>query len=167
MRYSGDPVAARLAVAAATRVDGSLAPILADDARARIDGDGRLLLAAAVRFEALGAKLLAADGTYAAAHAFRRDRDSTRAARALVRAACLHDECEQASLPWLPRGFAATTLTRREHQVALLAAAGRSDARIADELGISVRTVQNHLSSVYGKLGVSGRRHLPDALVGR
>ena len=79
----------------------------------------------------------------------------------------LRDECEQASLPWLPRGVAATTLTRREHQVALLAAAGRPDARIADELGISVRTVQNHLSSAYGKLGVSGRRHLPDALVGR
>jgi DNA-binding CsgD family transcriptional regulator len=56
------------------------------------------------------------------------------------------------------------TLTRREQQTALLAAASHSDSAIAVELEISVRTVQNHLARVYRKLGVSNRGELPDAL---
>ncbi|HEY0934698.1 MAG TPA: helix-turn-helix transcriptional regulator, partial [Trebonia sp.] len=55
-------------------------------------------------------------------------------------------------------------LTPREQQVAVLAAAGRTDAQIAAELAISARTVSTHLTSVYGKLGVSTRRDLPEAL---
>ncbi len=49
--------------------------------------------------------------------------------------------------------------------MALLAAAGRADAAIAAELAISVRTVQNHLASVYSKLGLRNRRELPEALM--
>jgi DNA-binding CsgD family transcriptional regulator len=46
----------------------------------------------------------------------------------------------------------------------VLAAAGRTDAQIAAELGISIRTVSTHLTNVYGKLGVATRRELPEAL---
>jgi DNA-binding NarL/FixJ family response regulator len=35
--------------------------------------------------------------------------------------------------------------------------AGLSDARIAEKLVISPRTVNTHLSSIYGKLGVNSR----------
>jgi DNA-binding NarL/FixJ family response regulator len=38
--------------------------------------------------------------------------------------------------------------------VALLAAAGRSNRDIADQLTLSVRTVENHLQQVYRKLGL-------------
>ena len=52
----------------------------------------------------------------------------------------------------------AKILTGRESEIAQLAAIGESSKRIAERLFISVRTVDHHLASVYGKLGVSGRR---------
>jgi DNA-binding NarL/FixJ family response regulator len=51
-------------------------------------------------------------------------------------------------------------LTRREHQVARLADRGFSDHQIAEQLGVSVRTVQSHLCSVFRKLGIGSRADL-------
>ena len=48
-------------------------------------------------------------------------------------------------------------LTRREREVATLAARGMSDRDIAATLFISVRTVESHLATCYRKLGVSSR----------
>ncbi len=48
-------------------------------------------------------------------------------------------------------------LTPRELDVLRLAARGLTNRRIGYELGISHRTVQGHLQSIYGKLGVSSR----------
>ena len=48
-------------------------------------------------------------------------------------------------------------LTRREIEVALLAASNLSNAEIAAELFISETTVKKHLSNIYGKLGISKR----------
>jgi DNA-binding CsgD family transcriptional regulator len=55
-------------------------------------------------------------------------------------------------------------LTQAERETALLAAAGRSNKDIAAQLGISVRTVENHLQHVYEKLGISARTDLPEGL---
>ena len=55
-------------------------------------------------------------------------------------------------------------LTARERDIAALAASGASSKDIADQLFLSVRTVNNHLQNVYSKLGVSGRRQLATAL---
>jgi DNA-binding CsgD family transcriptional regulator len=52
-------------------------------------------------------------------------------------------------------GFEA--LTASERRVARFAASGRSNTEIAQTLHISLKTVETHLSSVYGKLGVSGQ----------
>ena len=49
---------------------------------------------------------------------------------------------------------AAEQLTATEHQVAALAASGRSNKQIAAELYLGVSTVEAHLSTVYRKLGV-------------
>lgn len=58
----------------------------------------------------------------------------------------------------------AVTISAREREVAV-AAAGRERSReIADRLGISPRTVENQLQSVYRKLGVSSRDELREVL---
>ncbi|MEU3643319.1 AAA family ATPase [Lentzea sp. NPDC034063] len=57
-----------------------------------------------------------------------------------------------------------TALTPTEHQVAELAARGRSDDEIASTLLMPVGGVEGVLSGIYRKLGVSGRLQLADAL---
>jgi two-component system, NarL family, response regulator LiaR len=49
------------------------------------------------------------------------------------------------------------TLTRREREVLCLIAAGRSNKRIALELGVAEKTVKTHVGHVLAKLGVSDR----------
>ncbi len=48
-------------------------------------------------------------------------------------------------------------LTASEARVARLASSGRSNAEVAQELFVSLKTVETHLSHVYAKLGLSGR----------
>ena len=55
-------------------------------------------------------------------------------------------------------------LSRREGEIAQLAAKGLASKEIADRLFLSVRTVRNHLQKVYTKLGVASRAELADAL---
>jgi DNA-binding CsgD family transcriptional regulator len=52
------------------------------------------------------------------------------------------------------------SLSRRERQVARLAAEGRTASEIAEQLFISRRTVESHLAHVYSKLGVRSRLDL-------
>jgi DNA-binding NarL/FixJ family response regulator len=52
------------------------------------------------------------------------------------------------------------TLTDAEQRVARLAASGLRNREIADQLVMSVRTVEGHLSSVYAKVGVRSRTEL-------
>jgi len=47
-------------------------------------------------------------------------------------------------------------LSERELEILRLAADGRPNADIAATLGLSIRTVERHLSNAYGKLGVTG-----------
>lgn len=48
-------------------------------------------------------------------------------------------------------------LTEREADVLALIAAGKSNTEIARELGVSLKTVQNHVSHVLAKLQVRDR----------
>jgi DNA-binding NarL/FixJ family response regulator len=66
----------------------------------------------------------------------------------------LGDQVSSAATP------TAGPLTQRESEVARLAARGMSDRRIAEELVVSVRTVQSHLASTYRKLGIRSRGEL-------
>jgi DNA-binding CsgD family transcriptional regulator len=68
-----------------------------------------------------------------------------------------------------PRGKRAETrahpdgLTRREAEVLDLLREGLADAAIADRLVLSRRTVEHHVGSILGKLGVSSRKDVPSA----
>ena len=55
-------------------------------------------------------------------------------------------------------------LTRQELACAERAAAGATNQEIADDLFVTRRTVETHLTWVYRKLGISGRAELADAL---
>jgi len=56
-------------------------------------------------------------------------------------------------------------LTRREIDIAHLISAGMTNPEIADKLFISVRTVQNHLRSIYRKVQVHNRTSLLSRLM--
>jgi DNA-binding NarL/FixJ family response regulator len=48
-------------------------------------------------------------------------------------------------------------LTEREREILALIARGRSNAEIAEELTLSLKTVRNHASNIYNKLQVADR----------
>ena len=144
--------------------DSALAGARARHAAALVAADAHELEAAADRFEALGACLAAAEAIAAAA-AERRRRHERRSAAALdLRVDQLLARCEGARTPALVSTRAVVPLTAREREIAALAAAGRPSKQIAERLYLSVRTVDNHLSRIYDKLGVSSRADLATAL---
>jgi DNA-binding CsgD family transcriptional regulator len=60
----------------------------------------------------------------------------------------------------------AAALTPRQRQVCDLAAAGKGNRAIAQELFLSIKTVETHLAAGYRKLGVSARAELAAQLTG-
>ncbi len=141
-------------------VDGPLAAVRVQHTLAAAGRDGAGLEVAAADFADLGHHLLAAEA-WAQATGVHRTRgrlgDATRAAAAARAAAA---RCEGARSPALATLTEPSALTRRETEIARLAAGGRSNREIAGTLVISVRTVDNTLHQVYSKLGLSGRREL-------
>lgn len=69
--------------------------------------------------------------------------------------------------PRRPARTGPAALTVSEARVARLAASGRANAEVAQELFVSLKTVETHLSHIYAKLGLSGngaRQRLAGAL---
>jgi ATP/maltotriose-dependent transcriptional regulator MalT len=148
----------------AQTMEGELVQTYAKHARALACGDVNGLAAVAARFEALGALLLAAEAAAEAAVHARRAGDQRNAVALERRAAILAARCEGATTPALQAIGVGAQLTGAERDTALLAAGGRSNRQIAEELCISVRTVESRLQSIYAKLGISRREQLKDAL---
>ena len=146
-------------------VQGRLAPIYAAHASALADWDGPALDTAADAFADIGANLLAAEAAAEAAHAHRAAGRNSAALASTRTATALAATCQGARTPALDL---LTTqphhLTRREHEIAGLAARGLPSKAIAARLVISVRTVDNTLRHVYAKLGLASRSDLRSAL---
>ena len=70
-------------------------------------------------------------------------------------------------LPTEPRQGGGERLTPREQEVLSLLALGLSNAAIARQLVVTKRTVQNHVSNIYGKLGVTSRTEAALVAIGR
>jgi DNA-binding NarL/FixJ family response regulator len=86
-----------------------------------------------------------------------------RAIRAAARGEAIIDPSAAAALVQAlaensrPRAAEPERLTRREREVLELIAGGRSNKRIALELGIAEKTVKTHVGHVLAKLGVTDR----------
>ncbi|MGH3785778.1 MAG: ATP-binding protein [Pseudonocardiaceae bacterium] len=141
--------------------------------RGRHDQAAGVALRAADGFSSRGYLLLAARARVAYASAIRRS-DRGAAEEALRNAAVAFDTCgavmrhEQvrtllselgSSEPCAAEG-ARDSLTRRERQVAELAAGGYTAPQIAARLHIGVRTVETHLARSYPKLGIASKQQL-------
>lgn len=150
--------AARLQALAAD-VDGELVRVCAAQAVAALKRNGRGLESCGAAFGRLGMTLFAAEAHAQAAGSHRSADDTASACRASLRASELAARCQGARTPAL-MGIQAPSLTPREREIARLAASGLPSRQIATILTVSIRTVDNHLQSVYGKLGVSRRSDL-------
>jgi DNA-binding CsgD family transcriptional regulator len=127
--------------------------------------DATALEAVGQRLQATGSWLFAAEAYALGADAWRRAGQGRRATALAARSGELRGRCEGAITPALLSAAGYEPLTRREREIAVLAASGLPSRDIAERLVLSVRTVNNHLQAVYGKLGVGGRRDLKDALI--
>ena len=151
---------AERAAAAAAGIDGPLAATLGHLALARAAGDGGRLDKTADSLSAMGLGLHAAEAAVAAARAHRRAGAATAARASSDKADWLRARCEGARTPGLAATELVDHLTRREREVALLAARGLSSREIATRFAVSVRTVDNQLGRAYRKLGITGRDDL-------
>jgi len=147
----------------ATRIEGDLVAAMARHARALTNGDAVELERVASQFEQIGALLLAAEAAANAHRAYLSQGRQRLARVAASRAALLAGHCPGARTPPLIQ-MAPVPLTDRELEIARLAADGLSSRQLAERLGISARTVDNHLGTIYAKLGVGGRGELPTVL---
>jgi DNA-binding CsgD family transcriptional regulator len=148
----------------ATLVEGDLTPARAEHTAALIAHDVAALRRVSEIFEAKGAWLLAAEAAASAAVRLRRAGDPRNAVAVELAAARLARQCQGAITPALRTIETQAMLSKREIEVAALAAAGMSNKDIASSLGVSVRTAENHLQRVYEKLGVARRADLAQAL---
>ncbi|WP_406864120.1 LuxR C-terminal-related transcriptional regulator [Streptomyces sp. HUAS MG47] len=142
----------------------------AEHIRALARRDGAVLDELADRFARLGAYPLAAECA-GQAHQVWRAAGRHRAARASLAGSHRHlAACAGTTLPgWAvaadrPPAPDGSALTAREREVAALAAGRLTNREIAARLTVSVRTIENHLYRIYGKLGVTSRALLGERL---
>ncbi|MEX2624097.1 MAG: LuxR C-terminal-related transcriptional regulator [Acidimicrobiia bacterium] len=157
-------VVGRLADSVAER-PGTVASLYNAHAQALMAQDTVALERVAQDFNQGGFRLFAAEAASQMCGIHRRRNQANRARRAAVLAGELLPEHSGVLTPPFAELADVVPLTRREREVALLAARGMTSKDIADRLYISVRSVDNHLSRVYTKLGVTGRSELSTVLM--
>jgi DNA-binding CsgD family transcriptional regulator len=157
------PVVGRLK-SLAEHTQGVMIAARADHAQSLADGDPQALERNSTTLERLGAYMLAAESSAAAASLWRRRASPDRAAHALARSSALLDRCERPVSVSLESSEPTSKVSRAERAVAELALSGLSNREIADRLSVSRRTVENQLHQVYRKLGITSRGELPTAL---
>jgi len=156
----GDFRAARHVVALAGSVEGAYAAAAAHHAAALIERDTAGLLAAADEFTGLGALAPATDIVAQAARLEQRSGQASRGRQLATRAGDLAADAGGLQTPALRAVLPGVSLTKRQRDVARLAARGHSSLEIAERLGVGVRTVESHLDAAYRRLGVSSRKEL-------
>jgi DNA-binding CsgD family transcriptional regulator len=117
------------------------------------------------RYAALGAELRRSGRRIEAREPLRRAVDLAHECGATdLMAEALGELRATGARPRRPRITGALALTRSERRIAELAADGRRNREIAEELYVTIPTVEFHLRNAYRKLGITSRRELAAAL---
>lgn len=145
----------REAVAAAPGVP--LVRLAAEHAEGLAARDPQVLLTVAVAYET-------AEYLGPAIDAARQSADIARAQGAVSLARRASSVAARLGAPQPSGRDASAVLSAREYAVASAAATRLRNREIAEQLGLSVRTVENHLARAFRKLGVASRDELPAAL---
>jgi len=137
--------------AAAAYADGQLAAADGawNQARLSLEDAVDLYARSGGRWEGAQARRQLARALRALGHDQAAEREARAADEALRALGALATAPEDAAAP--------AGLTAREVEVLRLVARGRSNQEIADELVLSVRTVERHIANIYEKIGASGR----------
>jgi DNA-binding CsgD family transcriptional regulator len=157
-----------MALRAAGLVEGGEAGVALLTAAVSVLRDSTARLELARALADLGAAQRRAGARGAARDVLRESLDVAHALGGLAVAARARDELVAAG--GRPRRDATSgrdALTPSELRVAELAASGRTNRQIAQSLFITQRTVENHLTSAYAKLGITARPELATALAGK
>ena len=147
-------------------VEGSLGQSVGLHAQAVVSKRGMDLELAASSFAHMELSLMASELWAAASMAYRREGLQARSTKAAKRSHEMAGLCEGAALRSGAWPDDVDPLSRRQREVALLAAQGASNAEIARTLSLSVRTVESHLYAAFAKLGLTARDELRAVLVG-
>lgn len=139
--------------------EGPRAPLVSRWSIALASADGNELLEVSTGFELMGDRIAAADAAAHAALSFGKSNMERSRLSASARATRIITECRGVT----PATQAATrplTLSDREQQIATMVSQGRTNRQIADDLVMSVRTVEGHVYRACAKLGLKNRSEL-------
>jgi DNA-binding CsgD family transcriptional regulator len=145
------------------QAEGPVVAAMTRHVHALASADIEALSHVADEFVVVSMPLLAAEACAVASRLAAASGMRMRQREASTRAAELLADCGPALTPMLETLVgrdALASLTRREQEVALMAARGTSKRVMSEQLGVSIRTVGNHINHVYGKLGISTREEL-------
>jgi DNA-binding CsgD family transcriptional regulator len=145
-------------------VDGDLVRAYAVHAAARAEASPTALDRAAQGLEEVGSLLAAAEAYTTASTLFSSGGYQRQASAARRRSAELFKLLGTRAASSDDGGEILGRLTKREIEVARMAAAGTSSQEIATRLFLSIRTVHNHLQHIFTKVGVSSREELAELL---
>jgi DNA-binding CsgD family transcriptional regulator len=145
----------------AAQADARLNSARAAHASAAAARDGEALLKASVEMAAIGADVFGMEAAVDAARQFLSNGRQDSARRAERRARALHAPEQGAEFPRIDglEGSSAE-LTRREAQIVALVTRGLSNQEIAEQLVLSVRTIETYVYRAMQKRGVDNRRDL-------
>jgi DNA-binding CsgD family transcriptional regulator len=127
-------------------------------------GDPSILEKAAHEFASTGAFALAVEAAADAATRWERRGEPRRRTAVSHLARNYLARCEGISTPTLRSISSRSALTAAGRATAELAARGYSNKAIADELVLSVRSIENHLQRAYEKPAINRREELAEAL---
>jgi DNA-binding CsgD family transcriptional regulator len=145
-------------------VEGSLGEAVGLHAQAVVSTRGLDLERAASAFAEMGHSLMASELWGAASVAYGREGLRARSTKAAKRSQETSVLCEGARIRPATWADQVEPLSRRQREVALLAAQGATNAEIASALSLSVRTVESHLYAAFAKLGLTAREELSEVL---